>query len=207
MPNEYRSRTRDQEDLALYVFARCEQFIEDYARSHSINASELATRVAGLLSAQTGGQPLGSVDHLSALRGQTGTGSISVAEVAVAGRSHNGASRPRTKPHAGSVKAGGDQSFRQGQPRGTVNEDRIKEIRGLAAKGLGFREIAEKIGITSSGVAYYGRKHKIKITHHDTGGKPIQRRVYTRKNPHWTQLPENAARVQKWARKMRRLKG
>jgi hypothetical protein len=89
--NDYQSKRRIDE-TALYVFARCEQFIEDYARSTQIPAHVLAIRVGELFYAQTRGQILGVANHMSPLPAEAATGdSITARAMEVALRPYSGA--------------------------------------------------------------------------------------------------------------------
>lgn len=83
MANEYQTK-RHFNEIALYVFARCEQFVEDYARSAQISAHELAGRVGELFYAQTRGSVLGAEDSMSTLPGSSSRNGAAASALAVA---------------------------------------------------------------------------------------------------------------------------
>jgi hypothetical protein len=88
--SKYQSKRRADE-IAVYVFGRVEQWIEDYAKSNNLPANELAERVAGLLFSQTGRQILGAPNRVPTLRGNSAGFDQSMEQVALARGSHRGA--------------------------------------------------------------------------------------------------------------------
>lgn len=62
---------RKFDEIALYCLGRCEQFIEDYAKSTQIPAGELTQQVAVLLLTSSSGQTLGTQDRVSRVPRQT----------------------------------------------------------------------------------------------------------------------------------------
>ena len=76
---------RRTDDATIYLYAKCEQLIEIYAKSAGLPASELAYRVAELLRGAEGGTVLGTEDRLPALRRNGAGGNQSLEPVALAG--------------------------------------------------------------------------------------------------------------------------
>lgn len=97
--NGYQSKRRFDE-TALYCFARCEQFLEDYARSNQISAYELTFRVAELFQLQTNRPLLGTENSLSSLqRNGTGLrGTLAEVEMASGPRGSAQVKRPVGRP-------------------------------------------------------------------------------------------------------------
>lgn len=85
--NAYQSK-RVENDAAIYLFARCEQLIENYARSSGLSARVLTERVAELISAQTFGEVLGAQNPVPPLRRNRTSGNQPVEQMALAGGSH-----------------------------------------------------------------------------------------------------------------------
>lgn len=143
--NAYQSK-RIENDAAIYLFARCEQLIENYARSSGLSARVLTERVAELISAQAFGEVLGAQNPVPALRGNRTPGNQSVEQVEVVGGTHRRA--------------------------------QVKRTYTLSAKGLAARRAA----------AAHARDSR-------WPKKKISMKGYSYQGKHWTQQPENKARL------------
>lgn len=178
--------SRREQQVTIYAFAKCEQLIADIARSHKVSENELAHRVGDLLHAQTNGQLLGIADPMSNLR-RNGTGydqSLEPVEMALG-------------PHRQTYVVG----------------DRVQKVGELAARGMSRERIAEKLGVTLHTVNTYitrarragmnGMPARLKP------GRPGKPRGATNESGfsyggrHWTQQPENKARLRKQMKRVR----
>lgn len=89
---------------------------------------------------------------------------------------------------------------------GPRDPKKIERVRLWAAKGWHADDIAKKLGVTSGGVRWLARKYNIPMNQKDTSGNLIDsvgRRIVRHKPyVHWTQKPENKARVKERLEKM-----
>lgn len=150
------------ERIAIYLFARCEQLLADFAGSHEISARELTQRVAGLFQAQAGGQVLGPENRMSELPGTSSRNHRTPPKVALAERTS------------------GRTQIRSRLP--------VAKIHKLYKQGYGFMEISRRCGCSEGGVRH--------VLFGQSKSRPNKL--------HWTQRPENKARVQKQLRLMRK---
>ena len=192
MANGYQSSYQSKrrlDEAAIYIFARCEQLLADYARSTSLPEGELAVRVGGLFQAQTRGTILGPQHRLSSLSGAGAGDSIRTRALALARGSHRGT--------------------QVGRP--DLTEDARERIAAAQRRRWAKNPNRSHHG-PSTGYSYNGthwtqnpknRAKMMKVYRAGLGkGKhrPPNLTGYSYNGTHWTQQPKNKARLKRQMR-------
>jgi DNA-binding CsgD family transcriptional regulator len=160
------------EITAVYTTGKIEQRIEDIARSTGLPADELTRRVAELLLGSQGGEVLRPDHSLPALRTNGTRPRRAAPEMAMAGRPRKYAA----------------------QMNGAVSK-RDQEIVRLYQQGMPIPELSERMGVSGSTVY-----KTLKISGIKEGRRSLLGYKYN--GTHWTQKPENKARMRAQMKKM-----
>jgi hypothetical protein len=123
------------DQIAIYLFGKTEQLIEDHARSSQVSTTELAERMANLLLAQTNGSVLRSHDQVSRVRTNGARQRTGAEPMEVARRTRRGASAlKRTNPTLKGYSYNGTHWTQQLRNKKRLREQ-MQRIRAKRSRG------------------------------------------------------------------------
>lgn len=174
------------DDIALIFFGKFSAQLEAYASSKQVPLEELIPRLSGLFSTAASGEILGIGNHLSHVR--------------------RAPAEDRRRRATRSALAMDVRSHRPPSEQAQVMKTSlpVERIIQLYKQGVGIRAIAKQLGHSSSAVDRILQRQGLKPLQPSSVKNyyraKTEPRKYERRKPHWTQLPENRARMMRVVR-------